>query len=233
MAAPYDYDDLQEESIRSLEALNNKHDPSGKLNDLRLPPYRMRQQASRPKFYDPSQHSLINLDVPYQFRINLHHHVNPAGNPQNRPVTLSWKDTALDEISDTDISPWIFLHHAGEHPKESSKLKELDDGNNGPGFAQSNESEEPPEILETNGFFSLAVDETKVVRVEFKYTGDGLQLERGQDYSFGFRGSRVHWWKWGSLDELKGQRKEESTGESGFITIPASNLIEVHASTLP
>lgn len=58
MAAPYDYDDLHEDSIKSLEVLNNKHDPSGKLNELRLPPYRKRQQASRPKFYDPSQQSV-------------------------------------------------------------------------------------------------------------------------------------------------------------------------------
>ena len=141
--------------------------------------------------------TLLNLDMPYQFQVQLHHHANPAGNPQNRPVTLSWKDTALDEISDTDISPWLFLHHEGEN----SRLKELDDGNNGPGFAQMNdESEEQPEISEANGFFTLAVDETKVIPVEFKYTSDGLQLQRGQKYSFGFRGSRVHWWKWGTLD---------------------------------
>ena len=139
--------------------------------------------------------SLINLDVPYQVQVKLHHHANPAGNPQNRPVTLSWNDTALDKISDTEISPWLFLHHA----EESVKLKELDDGNNGPGFAQMNESEGHPEISGANGFFSLAVDETEVIWVELKYTGDGLQLQGGQKYSFGFRGSRVHWWKWGSM----------------------------------
>ena len=55
MAAPFDYDDLQEDHIKSLEALNNKHDPTGKLNQLRIPPLRRRQQASRPKFYEPSQ----------------------------------------------------------------------------------------------------------------------------------------------------------------------------------
>lgn len=140
--------------------------------------------------------SLLNLDIPYQFQVKLHHHANPAGNPKNRPVTLSWKDTALDEISDTDIFPWLFLHHTGE----SSKLKELDDCNNGPGFAQMNDESEQPELSEENGFFTLAVDETKIVTVKFKYTSDGLQLQRGQKYSFGFRGSRVHWWKWGTLD---------------------------------
>ena len=145
--------------------------------------------------------SQMNLDVPYQFQVKLHHHANAAGNPQNRPVTLCWKDTALGEISDTEISPWLFLHHAGENLEGNSKPKELDDGNNGPGFAQMNdESEEQPEISEANGFFSLAVDEARVVRVEFKYTGDGLQLQRGQKYSFGFRGSRVHWWTWGTLN---------------------------------
>ena len=137
----------------------------------------------------------MSLSAPYPVTVTLHHHTNPTGNPQNRPVTLAWKDTALNEILDTEISPWLFLHHT------NGKLKELDDGNNGPGFAQMNsESKEQPELSETNGFISLAVDERKVVKVDFKYTGDGLQLKPGEKYSIGFRGSRVHWWKWGVLD---------------------------------
>ena len=145
--------------------------------------------------------SQLTLDVPYQFQVQLHHHANPFGNPQNRPVTLSWKDTALDEISDTDISPWLFLHHAGDYLKGQGKRNELDDGSNGPGFAQMNDEREAQlTISEAHGFFSLAVGETKVVEVLLNYTGDGLQLQRGQRYSFGFRGSRVHWWKWGTLN---------------------------------
>ena len=137
----------------------------------------------------------LPLDAPYPVTVTLHHHINPTGNPQNRPVTLAWKDTALNEILDTEISPWLFLHHA------NGKLKELDDGNNGPGFAQtSGKSKDPVELSEANGFISLNVGENRAVKVDFQYTGEGLQLQPGEMYSIGFRGSRIHWWKWGALD---------------------------------
>ncbi|KAG7005093.1 hypothetical protein G7Y79_00021g049600 [Physcia stellaris] len=214
MSAPFAYEDLQEGHIKSLEALNNRHDPTGKLNELRLPPLRRRQQASRPKFYEPTQHSstprlsvtinappTMSLSAPYPVSITLRHHLNPTGNPLNQPVTLAWKDTALNEICDTELSPWLFLHHA------DGKLKELDDGNNGPGFAEMNsELEEKSAISAQNGFISLAVEESRVVEVDFRYSGDGLQLASGETYSIGFRGSRIHWWKWG--DDFKGQHKE-------------------------
>lgn len=137
----------------------------------------------------------MSLDSPYPVTVTLHHHVNPSGNPQNKPVTLTWKDTALNEILDTEIAPWIFLHHA------NGKFKELDDGNNGPGFASVDDApEEQPEVSETNGFISLAVDERKILKVDFEYTGDGLQLLPGEKYAIAFRGSRVRWWKWGALE---------------------------------
>ncbi|KAL8667420.1 MAG: hypothetical protein Q9202_000636 [Teloschistes flavicans] len=239
MAAPYEYEDVQEAQIKSLETLNNKYDPTGKLNEIRLPPLRRRQEASRPRFYVPSQHSssarlsvtihgpeTMRLDSPFPITLTLHHRPNPTGNPLNQPVTLRWQDTALHEIIDTEISPWMFLQHA-----EDGKLKELDDGDNGPGFAQMQDAESgalaAPEISAANGFFSLGIDERKVAEVEFMYSGDGLQLLPGGRYSIGFKGSRVHWWRWGSLEDLEGQRREGGTSEDGFVTIPASNLIEV------
>lgn len=227
MSTPFDYEDLQEGHIKSLEALNNRHDPTGKLNELRLPPLRKRQQASRPKFYEPTQQQVhespqvpladittdlyssstprlsvtinapptMSLSAPYPVSITLRHHLNPTGNPQNQPVTLAWKDTALNEICDTEVSPWLFLHRA------DGKLKELDDGNNGPGFAEMNsELEEKSVISAQNGFISLAVEESRVFEVNFRYSGDGLQLASGETYSIGFRGSRIHWWKWGDVN---------------------------------
>lgn len=64
MAAPYEYEDLQEARIKSLETLNNKYDPTGKLNEIRLPPLRRRQEASRPRFYVPSQQYVTSHDSP-------------------------------------------------------------------------------------------------------------------------------------------------------------------------
>ena len=97
--------------------------------------------------------------------------MNPVGNPHGRPVTLSWKDTALKEVLDTDLFPWLFLHH------KNGKLKEIDDGNNGPGFVlDSNASDNHVELSEANGFISLAVDQSITITVDFKFTEDGLQL---------------------------------------------------------
>ena len=55
MAAPFKYEDLMEDSIKSLKAHNKKYDPTGKLNELQLPPKRRQQVVSRPKIYHPNQ----------------------------------------------------------------------------------------------------------------------------------------------------------------------------------
>ncbi|KAL2058720.1 hypothetical protein ABVK25_000011 [Lepraria finkii] len=56
MAAPFEYVDLMEGYIKSLEARNSKLDPTGKLNEVRIPPERQQQAASPPQFYNADQH---------------------------------------------------------------------------------------------------------------------------------------------------------------------------------
>lgn len=150
----------------------------------------------------------MSLSAPYPVTITLHHHDDPTGDSEIRPITVAWKDTALDEISDTDIAPWLFLHHM------NGNLKELDDGNNGPGFVEMiSDSQEPSETPETKKSITLAADESEALEVNFRYTGEGLQLTSGEKYSIGFRGSRI------------------STSEGQVVIIPASNLIEVSVCT--
>ena len=55
MAAPFEYVDLMEGDIKSLEARNNKFDPTGKLNKLQIPPKRQQQAASHLQFYNADQ----------------------------------------------------------------------------------------------------------------------------------------------------------------------------------
>jgi len=64
MASPFEYEDLMSEKIKSLEAHNNQYDPTGKLNELRLPPKRKQQAAARPKFYNPEQQYARALPLP-------------------------------------------------------------------------------------------------------------------------------------------------------------------------
>ena len=47
---PFEYEDLLSKSIKFLEDKNNRTDPTGKLNELRLPPKRRQQAAALPKF---------------------------------------------------------------------------------------------------------------------------------------------------------------------------------------
>ena len=58
---------------------------------------------------------------------------------------------------------------------------------------------EPTVSLE-NGYVSLAVGESRKVKINFRYTGDGMVLNQGEKYSINFRGSWVQWWKWGTLE---------------------------------
>lgn len=86
--SPFPYEDTLESSIQSLIARNNKFDPTGKLNDLRVPPRRVQQSLRRPKWYSPSLHastpylsasiaqtsSTLTPGVPLTLTITLHHH---------------------------------------------------------------------------------------------------------------------------------------------------------------
>ena len=52
---PFKYEDLLSKSIKFLEDKNNRTDPTGKLNELRLPPKRREQAAALPKFDNVDQ----------------------------------------------------------------------------------------------------------------------------------------------------------------------------------
>ena len=53
---PFPYEDIMESDIQSLIELNNRYDPTGTANKLRLPPRRLQQRLHRAKWYDPKQH---------------------------------------------------------------------------------------------------------------------------------------------------------------------------------
>ncbi len=49
-------------------------------------------------------------------------------------------------------------------------------------------------------FASLAVGESMTFLIEFRFTGERVELERGRRYSLCFRGSWVRWWRWGTVE---------------------------------
>lgn len=134
----------------------------------------------------------MSLKAPYCATVTLRHDSNPAGTPENKPVTFALEDVALTEIDDTSIYPWLILHH------EDNPIKEVDDGNNGPAQPfEENAPEENPTVSLENGYVSPAVGESKKVKINFRYTGDGMVLNQGEKFSIGLRGSWVRCWKWG------------------------------------
>ena len=58
------------------------------------------------------------------------HYANPAGNPYNKPVTFRLRNTALTEIDEADIYPWLLLLLL--HDANGSDTRDVDDGNHGP-----------------------------------------------------------------------------------------------------
>lgn len=58
---PYEYEDLLSKGIKILEDKNNRTDPTGKLNELRLPPKRRQQAAALPKFDNAEQQYVLQL----------------------------------------------------------------------------------------------------------------------------------------------------------------------------
>lgn len=61
---PFEYEDLLSKSIKILEDKNNRTDPTGKLNELRLPPKRRQQAAALPKFDNAEQQYVLELNLP-------------------------------------------------------------------------------------------------------------------------------------------------------------------------
>ncbi|KAL8855272.1 MAG: hypothetical protein Q9178_008077 [Gyalolechia marmorata] len=208
MAAPFDYEGVNDAALDQHEANLNRRDPTGEFARLIMPAKRQRQLMYRPKFYDPEQY--------------------PSGNPDNKPVTLDLGFTCLDEIVDHAIYPWLIMHRT-----PSGGLKELDDDNDGtcpPGDIPNDGINDRVPIALDHGFVSLAVGESVDVKAELRYTGYGVLLEEGEEYCLNFRGTRLKWWTFGSLEELK-QESRPSLAELArpklpFITLAASNLID-------
>lgn len=50
-----------EAGIRLDIEKNNGYDPTGKLNEVRIPPRRRQQKMDQPKWYDSKQHELSPL----------------------------------------------------------------------------------------------------------------------------------------------------------------------------
>ena len=254
--SPFPYEDALESSIQSLIALNNRYDSTGKLNDLLVPPRRVQQSLHRPKWYSPSLHasspylsasiaqpsSILTPGVPFTLTITLYHHPSPTGNPSSQPITFQLQDTHLNTIGPVEFYPWLLLHH--DPNALEGGLKEIEGDNSeghGPavpwedlahaaGLELSEEREQPPLVSRDNGFVSLAVGETMTIKVDFRPEQDLIEDE-GR-YELCFRGTRIEWWRFGSVEELEvgGVRKDdEGTVEERLnrsIIVPCSNLME-------
>lgn len=141
--------------------------------------------------------STLSLSKPFPVTSTLTHHPNPSGNPDNKPLTLDLGDTDLKKIVEDEIFPWLIMHRT-----PSGGLKELDDEHHTtcPPFDNSKGIHDRIPIAPENGFVSLAVGENVDVKVECRYTGYSVLLEEGEEYCLNFRGTRLRWWTFGSLE---------------------------------
>lgn len=132
---PFPYEDTLESSIQSLIAHNNRFDPTGKSNDLRVPPHRIQQSLRHPKWYSTSLHAstpylsasiaqtsskTLTPSIPFPLIITLHHHPSPTGSPSSQPITFHLQDTHLPTIDPVEFYPWLLLLHQHE-PNSLSK----------------------------------------------------------------------------------------------------------------
>lgn len=254
--SPFPYEDTLESSIQSLIARNNKFDPTGKLNDLRVPPRRVQQSLRRPKWYSPSLHastpylsasiaqtsSTLTPGVPLTLTITLHHHPSPTGNPSSQPVTFHLQDTHLTTIDPVEFYPWLLLHHDPNSLEGGLKEIEGDESeghgpavpweglDNDTGPESSAHRQQPPLVSLENGFVSLAVGESITIQVDFRPEHELIKAE--ERYEVCFRGVGIKWWRFGSVKELEagGVRKDDGEIEeerpNRSIIVPCSNLVE-------
>ena len=95
----------------------------------------------------------------------------------------------------------------------------------------SAEQQQPPLVSRDNGFVSLGVGESMTIQVDFQPEHE--LIEAGEKYELCFRGTRIMWWRFGSVEELEaeGVRKEDGGTEeerlNRSIIMPCSNLVEI------
>ena len=93
----------------------------------------------------------------------------------------------------------------------------------------SAEQQQPPLVSRDNGFVSLAVGESMTIQVDFRPEYE--LIKAGERYELCFRGTRIKWWRFGSVEELEagGVRKDDGRMEEErldrSIIVPCSNLV--------
>ena len=92
------------------------------------------------------------------------------------------------------------------------------------------ERQQPPLVSRDNGFVSLAVGENITIQVDFRPEHE--LIKAGERYELCFRGTRIEWWRFGTVEELEagGVRKDDGETEeerlNRSIVVPCSNLVE-------
>ena len=88
------------------------------------------------------------------------------------------------------------------HRAADDKLVELDDNHDTscPPFEDEEGLQERKSISRENGFVCLAVGESVEVMADLKYTGNGVELVKGEKYCVNFRGSWLRWWRFGTFE---------------------------------
>ena len=108
-------------------------------------------------------------------KVTLQHHHNQTANPNGRPATFRLKDPALTTIDDTDIFPWLVLHHVED------KMIKVDDDNNSPARLSNvniNEEEGRQTAISTKtNFISLTPGESILFTMDLHITDEGILLE--------------------------------------------------------
>ena len=174
---------------------------------------------------------------PYAISVTIRHNENPVGNPDSKPVTFDLSDTGLTVVGGGEdwqlqMYPWLLLHH--DPSALEGGLKEIESESEGHGPADMFEGEgddgdaEPqvPEVRPENGFVTLAVGETKTFEVQWEEPG--RLVEEGERYRLCFRGTFLRWWKWGTMEEMKGAKKTEQDRETTErMWIACTNVVEL------
>lgn len=160
--------------------------------------------------------STLSLTIPFRFKVKLHHHANPTGNPDQKPITVKLWHTAMS-FDTVYRGGYLLLHKSDrgveEIPVDQNSRYELD----------SHLS-----VAVENKFVSIAPGASHTV--EIKFPVKRFNLDPDERYSFLYRGGGIEWWDWGTLEDHREILDGAWDGAKGEgrpeILLAASNTIE-------
>lgn len=126
--------------------------------------------------------------------------------------------------------PWLLLREDSSALEGGLKEIEAERDCHGPAvpWEDNEEYEEPtpPEICPQNGFVTLAVSESRSFDVQWKEPG--RLVKEGERYQLCYRGTFLRWWRWETMEEMKGEKREEQNRQGpSLLWIACTNVVKL------